>query len=292
MCVFKAVRKNRQGFTLIELLVVIAIIAILIGLLLPAVQKVREAAARTKCFNNFKQIGLATMMYTDTYGYYPPAFSKAPNTTNWAWSTWILPYIEQGNLYTNLNPTVNNLSLNSFTTMPVPIYLCPSDPSPTINSNYGGYAKSNYVVSEQVSDGGSAILMNSITDGTSNTIMAGERDMQFQVGATWAGRVSNSNTNFSGVASVIGRPNWPINTKYNVGADASTCTRYAWSSLHTGGANFVFCDGSVHFLRDSLASDPAYHGVCGALTPPTGSSYTYTLQLLYFKNDGFPLTDY
>ena len=146
-------RHRAVGFTLIELLVVIAIIAILIGLLLPAVQKVREAAARAKCSNNLKQQILGMHNYASAIGHYPPAIlNDAKNWYDyfpgWGWGTVILPYVEQDPLYRQLNPdqqplgssfgaqisTINNVVPTAAMKVPLSIYRCPSDSAPDLNT--------------------------------------------------------------------------------------------------------------------------------------------------------------
>lgn len=132
------VRRQRQGFTLIELLVVIAIIAVLIGLLLPAVQKVREAAARMQCSNNLKQLGLAFHNYHDTYNLFPPAWNYEPpapptrtTAVMHAWSVFLLPYIEQDNLYKNYNFNQMLYTDPNKTVIKTPLktFQCPSTPN-------------------------------------------------------------------------------------------------------------------------------------------------------------------
>src|SRR5271154_4674102 len=127
--------RKSSGFTLIELLVVIAIIAILIALLVPAVQKVREAAARTQCTNNLKQIGLACHGYHDANKRLPEGYVVNPAVQpvpGWAWSALILPYIDQEPLWADLKAdlkTPNGPTVNAFTTQRLAVFICPSDPT-------------------------------------------------------------------------------------------------------------------------------------------------------------------
>src|SRR5262245_45950852 len=147
----RSMRSRRPAFTLIELLVVIAIIAVLIALLLPAVQQAREAARRTQCKNNLKQIGLAYHNYHDTHNCLPPqgetngfVDSASMNVTPkpvWGWSTYVLPFIDQAPLFNQLNPGPTSLTaaVQSNTLYPLvqtmlPVYRCPSDTGQLLNT--------------------------------------------------------------------------------------------------------------------------------------------------------------
>jgi prepilin-type N-terminal cleavage/methylation domain-containing protein len=302
---------GRRAFTLIELLVVIAIIAILIGLLVPAVQKVREAAARTQCSNNLKQIALACHNFHDVYKKLPPGWVTARGNTpvpGWAWGAVILPYLEQAPLYRQLGvvlnpPTKAPASSSPLSKITVPVYLCPSDANNTgLNVWYDNYALSNYVCNRTLfgpADGtvgganGTPInkTLISITDGTSNTIMIGERDSYQTFAAVWIAHAYGTD---SSTASFEGRPGRGLNLPYRAAgpfpppSNANVfnyAARLEWSSLHTGVVGFAFADASVHFLSQSVDADPrdSWDDSNWATTR------NFTLQNLYWPTDGHVL---
>lgn len=325
---------QRKGFTLIELLVVIAIIAILIGLLLPAVQKVREAAAKMSCTNNLKQIGLALHQYHDANHQFPAGYIDlqlnpllTPNNDQgpgWGWAAMILPYMEQGNVYQqiNWNQGVGLGSNLQISQLQLKIYQCPSD---GIQQNFTVWptsivvAPANYVgcngwvecfnnsggAYNPIQDGGAAqdgdgnngvsgtgmfyrnskTTMAQVTDGLSNTVMVGER-CAAHAPATWTGAVTGGRcpawmctspwtTPWTPPASAPNTGNGTAydNADYNEAlvlshgnashlpnADNPFFDPDTFWSLHLGGANFLFGDGSVHFLSTGI--DPkTYQGL-------------------------------
>ncbi|HBN77894.1 DUF1559 domain-containing protein [Rubinisphaera italica] len=294
--------KKRAGFTLIELLVVIAIIAILVALLLPAVQQAREAARRSSCKNNLKQLGLALHNYHDTYTVLPPAWinRKAPATlitTTYGWATFILPYVEQAALYDQINPngdTMAAASTNSLNTG-LSAYSCPSDTGAPNNTAFGGYGKHNYPITEEIAKENSSTKLRDITDGTSNTFLCGEKSRVYQgnglkaIGSIWPGKQANSTASAHGRASHNINTNWAgtqANFTVNAGAGDGNCTRYTYSSLHKGGAQFVMVDGSVRFVSENIASIPT--NSCTAPTAAAGSLY----QNIMIIDDGFVIGEF
>jgi prepilin-type N-terminal cleavage/methylation domain-containing protein/prepilin-type processing-associated H-X9-DG protein len=202
-------RQNRRAFTLIELLVVIAIIAVLIGLLLPAVQKVREASLRARCQNNLHQIGIALHAYHDINATLPPGTTTSGTYWYWSWMARILPYIEQDNLYSQANTyatTVSNdpWSPNPALGVPLRSYFCPMDPrgDPPVANNpsyfgvNGTIAFTSYLGNSGTAGGSTAtydgvlyadsqVRLTSITDGTGNTIAVGERPPSQDLNFGW-----------------------------------------------------------------------------------------------------------
>ena len=183
--------QKRKGFTLIELLVVIAIIAILIGLLLPAVQKVREAAARTESLNNMKQMGLAAHNYNDSLRRMPPAFVEYGTDRglkDGSWIVQILPYVEQDNLkrlVNNRGGASGHYYAITYDQSPPKMFINPIDPSQSdgayVDAQWGTYSVTGYVANYLATGGyigsGPSVTLNKfrkilgITDGTSNTIL-------------------------------------------------------------------------------------------------------------------------
>ena len=278
----------RNGFTLIELLVVIAIIAILVALLLPAVQQAREAARRVQCKSHLKQIGIALASYHDIHQTFPPGHGNSGGiqvgaspddegtAAHWGWGAHLLP------------PRLLALMQN-----PLPAFRCPSDTAPALNSDQKvpsgslsgnddctdascqPLATSNYVAAND-SDNLEADDWNGmfgrvnptagctnctarctrighLTDGVSNTIAIGERAWKLQGQSLQAAVVfgtngDDDNDNNQGLNYVMATGGRIINDTCN------TCDR-GFSSMHTGGAQFLMADGAVRFVSENLDHD-------------------------------------
>jgi len=269
----------RQAFTLVELLVVIAIIAILIGLLLPAVQKVREAANRMRCASHIKQVTLALHNYESASGAFPPAQIISPKRHGWV--QMILPFIEQDALLANYHLDVhwNNRVNNPVITVRLPLLVCPSAPAGRVDEK--GYGVTDYPVMNHADTNNPAITPTPPVDKSGNGMFG------FNV-ARQVGEISDGLSNTIAVAEDAGRPElwrrgrfvgetgggaaaW-AGTGSQIGLQGSTadgervsptapgpwtcainCTNNGEIySFHSGGANAAMADGSVRFLRANI----------------------------------------
>lgn len=329
-------RDAAKGFTLVELLVVIAIIGILVALLLPAIQAAREAARRTQCTNNLKQIGLGVSNYHDVWNQFPPGgpgTGNHPNNDGYRISAWvrILPFMEEGALYEQLNlsgpfrhvPNETLANGNRARHQQLSVMRCPSDNFPSFSPASGDdrWAVGNYPAStgSQRSDSssgacgsgcapfnayaeslpggnptwgrsidpravsgmfnyyGADIRLADVSGGTSNTLLAGET-----VGGCMGEgqRQSWWHPNSGGAWGVTITPlnNW---TTCEAARSAQTthpdCTHvdcwnfsYGFRSHHPGGVNFVFVDGSIHFLAETIDHVNVYQALGSRRESPVG----------------------
>ncbi len=314
---------SKRGFTLIELLVVIAIIAILIALLLPAVQQAREAARRSTCKNNLKQIGIAIHNYADTHTVFPLGYVNQTSSSTdftWAWSSFLLPFVDQAPLYNAINPNGGLLFPAANTTYngqpalqtAIPVYRCPSSVVPVINNQRtdsvpSGYGSLSYpAVSGHVAaltgtpvttyqDKGtfyprSSVRFRDFTDGTSNTILVGERAFQFTgtvtqqpYAAIWAGGRTN-NIGTSGIITSLKEDSLGVvsdATRINL---KSGPAHRGFSSQHVGGCHFLLGDGTVRFISENINSSD--------YNSSNGPAAMGTYQKLAIINDGQVLGEF
>jgi len=303
--------RGRQGFTLVELLVVIAIIGILIALLLPAVQAAREAARRSQCSNNLKQIGLGLHNYHDTFKVFPPGFIDGHG---WMVTTYLLPFVEQGSMHDQLNTNIfmdlSDSAKLDLTRTVLDGYICPSSdeldrtqsPDQPVNIHGTNYriAVSNYmgIMGTQdlrcwttTVDGmfyhNSKIAMRNVTDGTSNTFAFSERTAHGDGrGGVWAGTTVQQGSNASYYCGTNGFESLRIAltlTRNSWGLINGTGYQFGPSSLHPGGAQFLFVDGSVTFISETI---DAAHNTTTTTTPMS------TYQRLGARNDELVVGEY
>jgi type II secretory pathway pseudopilin PulG len=247
---------KRLGFSLFELIVIIAVIAILLGLLLPAVQKVRQASDRMKCQNNLKQIILGMHMMHDTYNRLPPSFGDFP--TEGSHGTvffFMLPYLEQDLLFKNAVIGGQTSVWNNEThSKQIPTYLCPLDVTGGQDHLFDGWLGTSSYAANFLVFGTAGTRFANITDGMSNTIAFSERlqvckdtpcGWGYSGGTEWAPVIG-----YSSVA------------KFQVQPAASQCNPALSQSAHPDGIFVGMMDGSVKYANPAVSPQTWYHLLC------------------------------
>lgn len=281
---------SRSGFTLLELLVVIAIIAILVALLLPAVQQAREAARRTWCRNNLKEIGLAIHNFEGTYKSLPPGavFRQAGGIRRGSMFVYLMPYLEQSAVYDAYNLKMTDIEGTTFpsgelvASTTIPGLLCPSDSHP---EKYNNLAAHNYAASRgptEVWDNpacscthpwaglelapidddyrfagpftrvGTRAKFRDVTDGLTNTIFVGEVRPECSEHAQNGWAASNNGNGYCTTLIPINYDSCDPNNADPCRRPCNWNTEVGFKSSHTGGAQFLLGDGSVHFLSENI----------------------------------------
>lgn len=313
--------RRRLAFTLVELLVVIAIIGILVGLLLPAVQAAREAARRMQCSNNLEQLGLSLHNYADTYKKFPIGHqltgwrnaNAGQGGTGFNWGFALLPFIEQGSLFNQFNSAYmlpeNTITKNgTWAKTPLATFSCPSDTKP-LNRTDGAVtdaATSSYQACSSAYDAyGTNATQNcgvltadqrtnygfgQITDGTSNTVVIGEAKWRMTTGLTNRSRIYGGTDQLNWAQGAVNtscdQGQWAMNW---TGAEGNPQPTRTHGSEHVGGAQFVFGDGSVHFLSENIHhTASAFVAAAPYIDQPTGLPFG-TYQRLFAVADGHTL---
>ena len=254
-----------KGFTLVELLVVLSVIGILMSLLMPAEQQAREAARRSVCKSQLRQLALALHNYHDAHSILPPGSivlgpGETTTLSGWGWGAMLLPYYEQMSLYSKIDFGIGTAvgANRAVTGHQLGILRCPSDSQrgqivvPIPNHPSATIATGNYVGSEGVLKAMSSVRFSYITDGLSQTLFLGERAFQESVNgsldctSSWCGIVSESD-----VYVFDSLPYVPPFASRRLNSSGAM----AFSSRHTGGVQFALADGSVRFLSESIDAE-------------------------------------
>ena len=329
-------RRFASGFTLVELLVVIAIIGILIAMLLPAVQQVREAARRASCMNQTRQMALAALNFESANGELPGGtehIANVPSTEpedlrrtsdadsfGWGWRTKLLPFMEQANLFDQLDLSIAVADGNNPVVVEqvVDTFICPSNleltearhPLGSIQMSMGSYLANGgsiewaFIQTEEFTDGilmrslddrHKGISLSAITDGTSNTFFCGET-ISYAVatgrGFIWdpAMYAATNGTNGSRTLTHVRTGHGEINPDWTrtdlSNADLDEILRNSYASNHPGGLVYAFVDGSTHFIADDIE----HNRLTEEEWRNGGTRGTY--QRLFSRNDGLPVGDF